>query len=255
MGQAPASTQDIKELLETVRAESSTDLAYIYDLDEHITRLFISILELGFSLPKGVHDREDLILLLRNQVKNKAQYFFTQSVSFISTQFSVSASHEIALNSRAEFNPDALFKLRIIYKKDASFSIDIESYTRDLEKSWQVKILDTKEFQIETTNSIWRHKFLPRPDTHSLNPSATEFDEVIWCNEHGHICEGSFTNIFFFNAKGQLCTPSLDCNILPGVMRSKLIESFEVIEGHYYPQELKNGFFLVNSMFIKQIAL
>ncbi len=250
MTQAPSSIQDIQQLLETVRAESSTDLAYIYDLDEHITRLYISILELGFSLPKGVSDREGLILWLRNQVKNKAQYFFTKPVSFISTRFLVSNSHDITLHSQAESNLQALFKLRIVYTKDASFQIEIEPYTRDLHKAWQVTVLDPKEFHIETTNPIWRHKFLPRP-THSLIHSATSCDEVIWCNEHGHICEGSFTNIFFFNAQGQLCTPSLDCNILSGIMRNKIIESFEVVEGNYYPEDLKNGFFLVNSMFVK----
>lgn len=247
-----SSIQGIKELLETIRVEALPDMAYVYDIDEHVARLFISISELGFSLPQGVNDREALILWLRNQVKNKAQYFFTKPISFISSEFLVSDSGEIALNSQAKFNPQALFKLRVVYSKEASLQIDIEPYTRDLQRAWQVKILSHKEFYIQTTDPIWRHKFLPRPDTQTLGHSAT-CDEVIWCNEHGHICEGSFTNVFFFNAQGQLCTPSLDCNILPGIMRSKIIEAFEVIEGYYYPEDLRHGFLVVNSMFVKNL--
>ncbi len=248
------SIQDIKQLLETIRVEASPDIAYIYDIDEHINRLLISIRELDFSLPQGINNQEDFILLLRNQVKNKTQYFFKALVNFLGSKLEARSLKLISIRPPASsLQPLALFKLRIVYNQDGSFEIGIEPYTRDLKKTWQVKILDPKEFHIETTNPIWKHKFLPRPDTQSLSHSATKYNEIIWTNEHGHICEGSFTNVFFFNAQGQLCTPSLDCNILPGIMRNKIMENFEVVEGNYYPQDLENGFFLVNSMFVKDI--
>ncbi len=240
-------TQDIKQLLETIRVESSQDMAYIYDMDKHIRRLFSSISELGFRLPNAINNEGGLILLLQNQAKNKAQYFFKQPITFLSSRLNAQSSMHIAIQHSA-LNIQ-LYKLRIVYNQDASFEINIEPYTRDLNKAWKVTILDPKEFHVETNNTKWKHKFYPRMKL-NIEPS----DEVIWCNEHGHICEGSFTNIFFYNTQGQLCTPSLDCNILPGIMRSKIMETFEVIEGHYYPKDLENGFFLVNSMFVKSIS-
>jgi branched-subunit amino acid aminotransferase/4-amino-4-deoxychorismate lyase len=238
----------IEKLVESLRIETNTDHVTVYDLEEHLYRLISSIDELSFKIPSQISEYQELILFFQNQIKNKAQIFFKNSIGFARSTVNGQRLDSSSLISKAE-----LFKLRIIYSHDAKFSIDIEPYTRDLNKSWQVKILDTKEFHIQTTNPIWRHKFLPRPATPSLSHSAT-CDEVIWTNENGHICEGSFTNVFFYNNQGQLCTPSLDSNILPGIMRSKIIESFNVTEGHYYPEDLRNGFFLVNSMFVKEIS-
>ncbi len=259
------SIQNITQLLETIRVEQNSNTAYIYDFDEHIARLFNSINELGFSLPSEANHQDGLTLLMRNQAKNKAQYFFTKPVSFIGSRFStqdVIARSEATQQSRL-LNIEhltmnfQLFKLRILYSKNGQFEMNIEPYTRDLSKEWQVKILDPKEFHIETSDAKWRHKFYPREQIAS-SPSAPcndGWDELIWTNEQGHLCEGSFTNIFFYNALGELCTPSLDCNILPGTMRAKIVENFQVEEGNYRPEDLANGFYLVNSMFIKPATL
>lgn len=44
------------------------------------------------------------------------------------------------------------------------------------------------------------------------------FDEAILLNEDSHVCEGSGENLFMV-VDGQVCTPPLDDNVLPGITR------------------------------------
>ena len=49
-----------------------------------------------------------------------------------------------------------------------------------------------------------------------------ELDEVIFQNEHGEVCDGSITTVFFDAGHG-LCTPPLGCGLLPGVLRAEML--------------------------------
>lgn len=61
------------------------------------------------------------------------------------------------------------------------------------------------------------------------------FDEAIFLNENGHVCEGAACNIFLVR-QGKLVTPSTSENILEGITREAIIElaktemSLEVVE-------------------------
>ena len=48
------------------------------------------------------------------------------------------------------------------------------------------------------------------------------FDEVIFQNERGEVCDGSITTVFFDAGQG-LCTPPLTCGLLPGVLRAEML--------------------------------
>ncbi|MCT4621061.1 MAG: aminotransferase class IV [Marinisporobacter sp.] len=48
-------------------------------------------------------------------------------------------------------------------------------------------------------------------------------DEAIFLNTDGFLSEGSFTNLFFVKEKN-IYTPSIECGILPGIMREKTID-------------------------------
>ena len=54
--------------------------------------------------------------------------------------------------------------------------------------------------------------------------ALTGIDEVIFLNESGKLCEGSFTSIFI-EKDGKLLTPALKTGILPGVLRAQLLRS------------------------------
>ncbi len=47
-------------------------------------------------------------------------------------------------------------------------------------------------------------------------------DEVIFRNERGEVCDGSITTVFFDQGEG-LCTPPLNCGLLPGVLRAEML--------------------------------
>lgn len=240
---------EINQLLETLRLEEFENMVIVYDLESHANRLEKSIKELSFSSLRGAFatkqsNAKDFTLFFQNQIKNKAQYKFQKPVAFESWRLEAGSSRQ---------NNKALYKTQIIYSRNGDFEININTYTRDLSKEWKVKILEPEEFQIDSKDQKWRHKFYPRPPVpYSLFP---EYDELIWTNENGHICEGSFTNIFFQDDSGQWHTPHLDCGILPGTMRANLIKELEASEGFYLKNELPERILLVNSMFIKEATV
>ena len=257
----------IKQLIESLRIEETKDHVIIYDLEPHMQRLYNSIQELNFELPPVIlseasgsqnqagdngiltsplapQDDTEFILFFHTQIKAKAQYQFNKGVAFFDSRFNIDGE-SISLKQRSPNSK--IHKLRLIYNLHGSFEIETEEYTRDLKKDWQVKILSPEEFQINSQEQQWKHKFYPRP---SLRGGTTkQSDEIIWTNEKNQICEGSFTNIFFQDSQGQWHTPHLDCNILPGVMRTKLIKELSAEEGFY--TKLPAKVLLVNSLFCK----
>lgn len=258
----------IEQLIESLRLEETKDHVIVYDLEAHISRLFASITELSFYHPEplrasGSHYKTkgnpdvaqallkmtDFILLMQTQIKAKAQYQFNKGVAFFDSRFNIDRD-SISLRQRS--SSSKIHKLRLLYSRDGTFSIEIEEYLRDLNKDWRVKIFKPEEFQIDSQDPKWKHKFYPRQEL-SLRAlakqSSANLDEVIWTNEKNQICEGSFTNIFFQDQEGQWHTPHLDCNILPGIMRAKLIEELNAKEGFY--TELPAKILLVNSLFCK----
>jgi len=47
-------------------------------------------------------------------------------------------------------------------------------------------------------------------------------DEVLFANEHGEVCEGAITTVFF-DAGAGLCTPPVASGLLPGVLRAEML--------------------------------
>jgi 4-amino-4-deoxychorismate lyase len=73
------------------------------------------------------------------------------------------------------------------------------------------------------------------------------FDEALFLNERDEIAEGSASNIFWVN-EGTLFTPSLDCGVLPGIIRGALIErasnmGLRVEEGRFMITDLTQSDF------------
>ena len=46
---------------------------------------------------------------------------------------------------------------------------------------------------------------------------------MLFANERGELCEGAITSVFFDVGEG-LCTPPAVCGLLPGILRSALLE-------------------------------
>lgn len=93
-----------------------------------------------------------------------------------------------------------------------------------------------------------RHKTLSYIDNIAARlhqESALPRDEVIMLNCNGHVASASIANVFWLDTYG-LHTPSLDCAILPGTMRARVLANarrlnIKITEGAYHPSALLNA--------------
>lgn len=75
------------------------------------------------------------------------------------------------------------------------------------------------------------------------------YNEVLFLNNYGYLSEGSISNIFWIK-EDKIYTPSIESGLLPGVVRSWVIDNYDVLEGEFILNNLLNshGAFLTNSL-------
>jgi len=71
--------------------------------------------------------------------------------------------------------------------------------------------------------------------------------EVVFTDTDGFLTEGSFTTLYV-ERDGVLLTPPLSRRLLPGTLRSELIEAGRAKEADVRPEDLANGFFIGNAI-------
>jgi len=71
--------------------------------------------------------------------------------------------------------------------------------------------------------------------------------EVVLMRPDGTLTEGSFTNIFVAR-DGVLLTPHTQHGLLNGVLRNELIDNGQAVAAILRVDDLKNGFFIGNSL-------
>ena len=115
-----------------------------------------------------------------------------------------------------------------------------------------------KGFELEYSN-IRRNETSPFTYMKTLNYSdciwekrkAKEngFDEPIFLNTKGEICEGATTNIFFVS-KDKILTPPVSSGLLNGIMRQYIMKIANVEEGIIRPENISEftEIFLTNSL-------
>ncbi|MGQ7295518.1 chorismate-binding protein [Quadrisphaera sp. KR29] len=65
-------------------------------------------------------------------------------------------------------------------------------------------------------------------------------DEVAWANERGEVCEASTANLAV-RLDGRWWTPPVECGLLPGVLRERLLESGQLELRVLHPQDLRRA--------------
>ena len=71
--------------------------------------------------------------------------------------------------------------------------------------------------------------------------------EVVFTDPDGFLTEGSFTTLYV-ERDGVLLTPPVSRRLLPGTLRSELIEAGRAKEADLRPEDLANGFFIGNAI-------
>jgi len=111
-------------------------------------------------------------------------------------------------------------------------------------------------FRRSAESPLPRHKTLNYLENLLARTEARQrgADDAIFLNTRGEVAEATSSNIFLVLG-GQLVTPSLEANILPGVTRAKVIElardlGIEVLERQVWPYEFRGAdeVFLTNSV-------
>lgn len=121
-------------------------------------------------------------------------------------------------------NIEAKTLQRVKVSLDSEGGLTLESLNFDPNVSmWRIAISKndlTPDVQ-ETAHKVSARRFYD--SERSRVQALTECNEVIFLNENGDICEGSFTSIFI-DRKGYLYTPPLECGLLPGILREEMID-------------------------------
>ncbi|MBX9683290.1 MAG: aminotransferase class IV, partial [Hyphomicrobium sp.] len=65
-------------------------------------------------------------------------------------------------------------------------------------------------------------------------------DEVVYLNDQGELAEGSRTTLFI-ERDGQLQTPILTSGLLPGTLRSQMLEDGEAVEQRLTIEDLNQA--------------
>lgn len=174
----------------------------LFDLEPHLTRLKNSLRELSTGCALDEAELRD------------------EAIDLIKTK-----------------NLGCLSKLRFIYNLEKqNYKLELMPY-QNKKEPYRLKFLDPKRFSVDSKDKLLKHKFLPRYD---FTEELKDHDEVCWVNEQGHVCEGSYTNVFF-EKDGEWHTPALDCGLLAGTKRSDLIKELAAKEGYFKPEELKKA--------------
>ena len=72
--------------------------------------------------------------------------------------------------------------------------------------------------------------------------------ETLLIDESGLVTEGAISNVFLRKPEGYLVTPPLSLGLLPGVLRTKLVEEGEAREEVLKLSDLRDGFLIGNAV-------
>jgi para-aminobenzoate synthetase/4-amino-4-deoxychorismate lyase len=133
-------------------------------------------------------------------------------------------------------------RIRLMVARSGVRAIEVRPMPDPIEQAVEVKLLP-----LPVSRGDFRliHKTSDRAFYDDARNAAGTF-EVVFIDEDGLISEGSFTNIFV-NKNGRLTTPRAGA-LLPGILRQRLLEEGEAIEGNIRPADLAGGFFIGNAL-------
>jgi 4-amino-4-deoxychorismate lyase len=179
--------------------------------DRHLARLYASAAELGFAF-----DPQKVGEVLMNTVGRQ----------------------EIAL------------RVRLALSRDGEVTASAQAYEPlAADRTWKLQLARAR---LDSSDILLRHK-TSRRETYQRGRAeylVSRADEVLLANERGEICEGTITNVFADFGDGVLATPRLDCGLLPGVLRSWLLDEGRAGEAIYTWDDLKSAkaLFVGNSL-------
>ena len=153
-----------------------------------------------------------------------------------------------ALSAAVTGEPGQHLRVRVVVSKSGLIETSVSNLQPATpETCWRV-ILAKDRFV--SSNPLLRHKTTCRSIYEEpLAKAAKEYgaDEVLFLNENDELCEGARSNLFIPH-EDHLLTPSLSSGLLPGTFRAHLLAQGRAIEKRLRTNDLKEEFFMGNSV-------
>jgi para-aminobenzoate synthetase/4-amino-4-deoxychorismate lyase len=132
-----------------------------------------------------------------------------------------------AIDAACRESRETLCKVRLELHRDGAWQIECTALGAP---EWRGRILLATE-TTSSSDAFLHHKTTNRKLYNDSLSSALEsgFNEVLFRNEHLQLTEGAISNVFL-RVDGAWITPSLDCGVLPGVMRAQLLRELNANE-------------------------
>ncbi|MBN9789334.1 aminodeoxychorismate synthase component I [Pseudonocardia sp. TMWB2A] len=143
----------------------------------------------------------------------------------------------------ATFRLRAPAKIRMLLSRRGSISIETGPMP-DASKA-PVKVA-LAPLPVDPSDWRLRHKSTERGFYDQARLDSGAF-EVVFVAPDGSLTEGSFTSLFV-ERDGILLTPPVTQGLLPGVLRSDLLEEGRAVEATLTADDLKDGFYIGNSV-------
>ncbi len=116
------------------------------------------------------------------------------------------------------------FRVRAVLQRDGAIHVT-QTQISEVPSSavWQVAMAQTR---FDSRWPLLRHKTTRRSlyEDEFADAGKRGADEVLFMNERGELCEGARCNIFV-KRRGVLLTPTLECGLLPGTLRARLLQT------------------------------
>lgn len=185
-------------LFETMRAYSGV----IFEIDQHINRLFSSLKLARFSSP---YPRE----ILKREIYRtlKANHLKDAYIRLAMTR----GEGRFGMEHKDVFSPNTV----IITKEFTSYP------SRMYNEGITAGVVGTRQNELSIISGIKSSSFL-NYIVARLEAKRSGFDEAILANSKGHIAECATSNIFVVKGRN-LITPSRASGILPGITRSVIM--------------------------------
>ena len=147
--------------------------------------------------------------------------------------------------STIPLQPGSLVRLRA--HADGRFSHSLETLTPQPET---VRVIMYHEHVWSDDPFLgWKTSWRPIHQRAATYADERHCFDALLCNERGEITEGSRSSLFI-TRNGRLHTPPVECGLLPGILRARLLASGEAVETRLTPMDVANA----ESIFIGNAA-
>jgi para-aminobenzoate synthetase/4-amino-4-deoxychorismate lyase len=143
----------------------------------------------------------------------------------------------------ATFHLRAPRKIRLLLGASGALAIEIRDVPTRPVQPVEVGIA---QLPVPAADFRLRHKTSDRAFYDEARQLSGAF-ELVFEDKDGFLTEGSFTNLFV-RKEGKLRTPPLTRGLLPGVLRQRLLDAGEAVEGDLVAADLAGGFYVGNAL-------